>query len=273
MPDTKRFRNLDAPPVLIGGCARSGTSLLLSVLSAHPSVYAIEQEEWAFLPRATRDEFAADCGNFCRAWADVEVPDAARRWAEKTPKNVVMFGPLLDAFGDHLRLIHIVRDGRDVVTSMHPEDEVRYWVPVEQWIGDASAGLAWFDHPQVLTVRYEDLVANHRPTVARICEFLEEPLTDTVMRWHDRATVRQHSSWGWSDVSPLFTSSVRRWERPEYRDRVDEFMRCDRAAALLGALGYLDDGPMCGAELARLCERDIDHERAYWLGVERPGLG
>ena len=45
-------------PISIGGAPRSGTTLLLSVLSAHPSLFAINHETFAFCPRATDPEFA-----------------------------------------------------------------------------------------------------------------------------------------------------------------------------------------------------------------------
>ena len=43
---------MEASPLIIGGCGRSGTTLLLSVLSAHPKVLAIPHETEAFCPGA-----------------------------------------------------------------------------------------------------------------------------------------------------------------------------------------------------------------------------
>ena len=39
--ESKRFVN---PPVYIGGCGRSGTTLLLSILSAHPEIFGCPRE-------------------------------------------------------------------------------------------------------------------------------------------------------------------------------------------------------------------------------------
>ncbi len=36
-------------PVIIGGCARSGTTLVLAILAAHPSIYTIPNEIRAFV--------------------------------------------------------------------------------------------------------------------------------------------------------------------------------------------------------------------------------
>jgi hypothetical protein len=42
--------SLPQKPIIIGGCARSGTTLLLSVLSCHPNIYAIPDETYTFCP-------------------------------------------------------------------------------------------------------------------------------------------------------------------------------------------------------------------------------
>ena len=47
-------------PIVIGGCARSGTTLLLSVLSCHPNVYAIPVETQALCPTAYDAEPRSD---------------------------------------------------------------------------------------------------------------------------------------------------------------------------------------------------------------------
>jgi len=39
-------------PIVIGGCARSGTSLLLSLLSCHPQIIAIPVETQTLCPTA-----------------------------------------------------------------------------------------------------------------------------------------------------------------------------------------------------------------------------
>ena len=41
---------IDRRPILIGGCGRSGTTLLLAVLSCHPAIVAIDEETRAFCP-------------------------------------------------------------------------------------------------------------------------------------------------------------------------------------------------------------------------------
>ena len=77
---------------------------------------------------------------------------------EKTPRNIKSFAPLLDHFGSDVRLIHLVRDGRDATTSRHLRRPSEYYYSPETWAEIVADGLRFTDHPQVVLVRYEDLV-------------------------------------------------------------------------------------------------------------------
>ena len=125
------------PPILIGGCPRSGTTLLLSILSAHPSILAIHDEMWGFWPTETEEEFSKMMRKFYlrldKRLKKMAIPASCTRWCEKTPNNVREFGKIIQWFRPTPKLLHIVRDGRDVATSVHPSDPSKYWVPVEQW--------------------------------------------------------------------------------------------------------------------------------------------
>jgi hypothetical protein len=138
------------PPIVIGGCARSGTTLLLSVLSCHSRIFAIESETFALCPKETaamprRSQLRLD--ELAQLLERADIPASCWRWCEKTPKNVRFFGPILEAFGQDIRLIHMVRDGRDVVTSVHPRRPEGFWVRRRRWVKDVASGLAFADHP------------------------------------------------------------------------------------------------------------------------------
>jgi hypothetical protein len=137
-----------------------------------------------------------------------------------------------------MRILHIVRDGRDVVTSRHPHDPTKPWVSAKSWIYDVSLGSRLLDHPQVHTVRYEDLVLSCESTVRRICEFLEEDCCEEILNWHAAASVR--FSWSWEgEVRPIFRSSIGRWKNPEFAPLVEDLMYDPAARQLLERFGYL----------------------------------
>lgn len=226
------------PPIVIGGCARSGTTLLLSVLSCHPEVNALADETRALSVAPVRMQ------RLERALRLHPPLPRHRRWAEKTSKNVTGFGLILDVLPE-ARLIHIVRDGRDVVTSRHPIQGRRaYYLPAERWIADVSAGLRYMDHPSVLTVRYEDLVLDYERTVATICEhtglsmhpnFGDYPTTATIVRHQSWATQPGESS---AVARQIGSEVIGRWRLPEHKAQVQTLTRKKAGRELLARLGY-----------------------------------
>jgi hypothetical protein len=255
---------LTGPPVLIGGCGRSGTTLLLAILGSHPFVHAIPDETHAFCPTAygtwagtsagVKVESANDQLHRTRMTTfDPEAPfdltkldnalarwppaSAGLRWCEKTPKNILFFRRLLNELGD-VRLIHVVRDGRDVVTSVHPGRDGLFHVPPERWIEEVQAGLDVADDPRTLTIRYEDLVLDYGRSIERVCGFIGEPFDERLRQWHLHTNVQQHDSWEGLAVKPINTSAIARWSQNRYSEIVDRLMADSRAIELLRRLGY-----------------------------------
>lgn len=241
-------KRLTAPPIIMGGCGRSGTTLLLSIVSAHPQVLAIAPETHIFCPDGY-GSLTADNGlpfpiepNLYEHFDPLRDQDAAfDRWCEKTPRNILFFERIADHFNGHVRFLHIVRDGRDVVLSRHPVRRETYWVSIERWIVDVTAGLTLMNHPRVgplmHTVRYEDLIRDNDAAVRGICEFLGVPVTDEMVDWHRHATVRENAAWS-GEVKPLFESSIGKWRTTDDTERVAELMAQPEAVRLLEAFGY-----------------------------------
>jgi hypothetical protein len=168
-----------------------------------------------------------------------DVPGHHTRWCEKTPSNVLHFDRLLELFGGKARFIHIIRDGRDVVLSRHPEDETRYWVEPERWIREVRKGLSLKDHEKVHTLKYEDLILNYDREARAICEFLNLDDIDPIIDWHRNTTVKENRAWS-GEVKPIFGDSVGKWKDPKHADRLAEFMADPEAVELLRELGYDD---------------------------------
>lgn len=237
-----RCQSLGGDPVVIGGCERSGTTLVLSVLSAHPRVLAIPYETWALAwgPKAgLADSHEIRMRRIWRGIGVAQRRGGEDRWAEKSPANVFYFRKILGHFGGRVRCVEVVRDGRDVVTSIHPEEDGP-WVPVERWVEAVKAGREVEDHPSVCTVRYEDLVMRPSPTMANLYGFLGLSVPGRARSWRERASVTTSPNLLGERVGRLRTSSVRKWERDNfgYLDRVRRLMRDRRARRLLKGLGY-----------------------------------
>jgi hypothetical protein len=218
-------------PIVIGGCGRSGTTLLLSILGAHPNILAFEDELYAFYPLPFRlpklfDEISKHEN---KPW---------QRWCEKTPKNVRVFSEIHNVFEGDVRLIHIVRDGRAVVCSHHPNDASRYYVSPERWVADVSAGLEFGD--EALLVHYEDLVSEPKKMLKTVCEFIDEEFDERMLSYEKYSSVKQNKAWEGKRAEALHSERIDSWRAAEHEARVQEFMAYPGAAELNQRLGYVN---------------------------------
>ncbi len=193
----------DQPHIVMGGAPRSGTTVLRRLFDRHPTVCA-GPETKLFVPAAYNLEFLAAAydipfdeltamrsaspsqGAFIDAFARRVLADAGKeRWAEKTPQNIRYLDWIVERF-PRASLVHIIRDGRDVVCSMRQHPDWRWtdgaWQKVlverplewyaQRWLADTAAGLARRDDPRYVELRYEDLVADPMTVLTRVCDGL-----------------------------------------------------------------------------------------------------
>ncbi len=240
-PPDSTFSN-GSNPLVIGGCARSGTTLLQSALSAHPSISVIPHETQAFchfLYYGSSDTPRVfELTRLQRYFGSSPIPRGTRYWCEKTPRNIQVFADLLDAFGRRVRLLQIVRDGRDVICSRHPDAAEQFWVPCDRWVDDVTVGLPYLKHPQVMTVRYEDLVLNFKNVMLTLYDFLELSPELASFHYPEGASLRSSNAWPNSAV-PIHSDSIGRWRRPEFQERIEELMNLQGSRELLETYGYL----------------------------------
>jgi hypothetical protein len=236
---------MNRSPILIGGCGRSGTTLLLSLLSAHPRIYAVPYETKAFTPGAYPPEGEVDTdGDFCIDFLYSHFLKNDRcikehgRWCEKTPMNVHFFERLVEYFGPEMRFLNIVRDGRDVVTSRHPNNPSSYWVSPARWVRDVQAGRRVEDHDQYLTIKYEDLVEYPFGCLKMICEFLEEDYKETFENYPETATVQSSNAW-FGEAESVEDRSDERWKKEEHREVVNQLLDMPQAVDHLRYYGYI----------------------------------
>lgn len=201
-------------PVLLAGTTRAGTTLLSLMLGHHPRIAFVGELEWVWdHPHAPGDlpsyhrwvltnrhfrnhglhlDTSLDFDGLVRSFA-------ARMRKLGDPKKKPIYGfqlhrhydEALDAWPE-ARVIHIVRDGRDVCAS---------WLKFG-WLGNAyKAGVEWrdaldawertkarIDPKRVAEVRFEDLIAAPEREVTRLCAHLGTSFDPATLRYHEDTT-------------------------------------------------------------------------------------
>jgi hypothetical protein len=234
-------KHFSRTPILIVACPRSGTTLLLSILSAVPTIFAAPKQTYAFDRWKKQDNkwIPILLYRLYREFIQRKIPKTANRWLEKTPGHIRSIDKILEYFNNDIKIIHIIRDGRDVTVSTHPAytDRRKYWVPADRWVDEVTFGLKFKDHPSVHTLRYEDLISDYDGEMKKIVSFIDEPFTPQLANWFEHTQIKKSIHWG-DNVQQIHTKAIGKWQKPEHEARIQEFMSNSNAVNLLHELGY-----------------------------------
>ena len=232
----------DISPIFIIGSPRSGTTLLRLILNRHsriaipeetwyfPDLYKrlekfFKQKDWRFevagyIKKCTTVHFPElDESEIFSGLVDInknEVPnilatinrlfaikDNKPRWGDKTP-GYVLHLPLLKNIFPEAKVVHIIRDGRDVVPSI-----LKYWEVGPQTYSFIETAYYWKNHVKTgqkfgprlfgknyMELRYEDLVSNPIEHTKIICEFIDEEFEPGMLETKGESS-SQVPDWEW----------------------------------------------------------------------------
>lgn len=228
---------LKTPPIILGGCGRSGTTLLLSILAAHPNIHGINRETGIFTsPKLNRrKKFITQLNISADLFKDRQ--KKAVRFMEKTPRNINNIEGIFKYFNNNVKIIHIVRDGRNVITSKHPTCKNKFWVSVERWINDVSNGLNHSNNPNVYLLKYEDLVNDFSKTIKSVLAFIEEDVADEVLFYWKHSTVQKNRALD-SKIRPIYNTKKR--NSKEEFEIIKSFMENEKAVGIMKKLKYFE---------------------------------
>jgi protein-tyrosine sulfotransferase len=164
----------------------------------------------------------------------------AIRWGDKTPPHTPEL-PALHAVFPDLQVVHLLRDGRDVVQSFLRVSQAGLPYFAGAWLRAVRVAQAFgARHPrQYLEVRYEDLVREPQAILQRLTTFLDLEFDERMLRHHELdlglGDVERHPRlqgvW-----QPVYQTSVGRWRTALDSHQIAELDRLLRPT--LTALGY-----------------------------------
>jgi hypothetical protein len=291
------------------GVNRSGTTLLRLMLDAHPQLAIPPETHFVpdVIRLARRDggtrvrmvrtmtrharwgDFGLDAkelrgrvahvkparsGPVVRAFYELYAESQGKpRWGDKTPRYMRAM-PRIQRALPEARFIHIIRDGRDVAISQNERaltggnqsmaEAAGRW---QRRINTARAHAA--DLPTYREVRYEDLVSDPEQTLKGICDYIELPYDEAMLRYYERAADRLAEldrDLGHGDEGPVRAGSERleghamtlkppstercgRWRDEMAAADAVEFERV--AGELLTELGYETGASSAGSDAAK----------------------
>ncbi|MFO8078084.1 MAG: sulfotransferase [Thermoplasmatota archaeon] len=263
----KKKHRSDKSVVILGGCPRSGTTLLRSLLGMHPAI-ASPKQEYNLLAFNDNYDLLKKSFQFSEKEIDklLEINDhilysekIIDLYQHKTNSNLVALKhpyhiAIIDEifrFFPHAFFIHIIRDGRDVSCSLrtHPKRKMQNgkimpintnnpfkWC-VHRWISSINQGKKWRHSPHYLEIHYEDLVNHTTVTMGKIFDFLQLNMIEKkklldFYKFEQSTSHLQNIEVG----TQLYQKSIGRWKKDMTEKEKKQFKNL--AGRLLIELGY-----------------------------------
>jgi hypothetical protein len=284
-------------PVFVLGSPRSGTTLLYDMLLSAGgfAVYLAESNVFNLLaPRfgdfrsranrkrlleawlqsnlffcsgldaePIRRRILEDCenaGDFLRiVMSEICQMQGNERWAENSPE-AMLYLPLIKKLIPDALIVHIIRDGRDVASSLGKLRYIRpfpwenrhsligcglYW----EWIVQQGRRFGQSAGPDYMEVHFENLLARPQETLDQIGTFIDQPLDyKTIQRVAYGAVSKPNSSFA-HQISSVGFNPVGRWKESFSADELVRFERI--LGKTLQEFGYspVTLGPAMGENL------------------------
>ena len=243
-------------PIFIGGLMKSGTTLLRVLVGRHPNLYSgmethwflddfhenwqdssskgqqlfrqfykVSDEEFERIKQSSNSgvEFFTRLMNFCTQQS------GKMRWVEKSPDNIIFRKQIYENWPDS-RLIHVVRDYRDVYASWKRKGKynIDQFIHKANVIAESNPGLLGTHSDFYLEVDYELLVTDTTSALKTILSHIGEEWVDGLDDYEgDRSDYNrlfqatgQKSSTLESIAKPVFTTSIGQWKKILNHDEV-----------------------------------------------------
>lgn len=236
-----------------------------------------DHDEWipglaAAAPRLAKESAPTYAGVMESIYRYFAAQRQRERWGDKMATFRRCMPVILELF-PNARIVHIIRDGRDVASSLLPLSfgPNTAYVAAKKWRNFVESGLAFAaQHPrQVYTLRYEDLIDDPEKYLREICEFVGEPFREEMLQFHKSGTTRVPRKEIHGQLNkPVNKERAARWKRDLSANQVRVFEAV--AGPLLDRLGYEVVNP--GAQLG-VWDRftgNLGHKLRWWRPFTHP---
>ena len=146
-------------------------------MNNHKNIYSINQETGLFAQRSAKDKDEYTIKTLEDLDKRIELN---KKWiCEKTPGHVYGINRIFKLI-ENPKIIVIIRDGRDVVASLHKRYD-DFDKSVNRWIDD---NIIWLNNKHKNSfhlLRYEDLVTEPQIQLKKICDYLPEEYDENML--------------------------------------------------------------------------------------------
>ena len=112
-----------------------------------------------------------------------------------------------------VKILWMLRDPRDVLTSTHPDQPGKFYVTPERWIASLQLYGPFKHEAQVFTVRYEDLVTNPDAIQARIAQSFNLVASRKFVEAHKFFPRFHENVRAMHSIRPIDANSVQKWRK------------------------------------------------------------
>jgi tetratricopeptide (TPR) repeat protein len=240
---TADYGNPSIMPTFVLGMPRSGTTLVEQILGGHPAIFVASEigimsnviqklNAWErhlgsglHYPDCVRDLTREQAGHFAKEVLEElrQYAPEARHIVDKLPHNFEHIG-LIRLLFPNAPIIHVLREPRDVAVSNYFTDYQAKFsgmgfaydlTDIAGQLLDYQALMHHWDEvcaKPVLTIRYEDVVADTEAAARKILAYLELAWTDAVLNYQNLERAVKTAS-VWQVRQPIYSTSTEKWRR------------------------------------------------------------